>query len=148
MRLSWCIFFFTSTNKHISYYLISVRKLYWFYLERLFKVNNVHDIVSSVSRTFQRRGWHFLKFNLFLLIHFAFPWSGGRGASEKNVKMSFYTKIQVLCFKISYEDPFRSNSKPPRPSSPWTRPDYRYFSECPMLITQLLFYFWHLHNVT
>ena len=37
MRLSWCIFFSTSTNKRISYYLISVRKLYGFYLERLFK---------------------------------------------------------------------------------------------------------------
>ena len=37
MRLSLCIFFFTSTNKHISYYLMSVRKFYGFYLERLFK---------------------------------------------------------------------------------------------------------------
>ena len=31
------IFFSTSTNKHISYYLISVRKLYVFYPECLFK---------------------------------------------------------------------------------------------------------------
>ena len=29
---------YTSTNKHISYYLISVRKLHGFYPERLFKV--------------------------------------------------------------------------------------------------------------
>ena len=37
MRLSWCIIFFTSTNKHTSYYLMSVRKFYGFYLERLYK---------------------------------------------------------------------------------------------------------------
>ena len=37
MRLNLCIFFFTSTNKHISYYLMLVRKFYGFYLERLFK---------------------------------------------------------------------------------------------------------------
>ena len=30
-------FFFTSTNKHISYYLMSVRKFYGFYLECPFK---------------------------------------------------------------------------------------------------------------
>ena len=39
MRLSWCIFFSTSTNKHISYYLISVRKFYGFYPECLFNKN-------------------------------------------------------------------------------------------------------------
>ena len=37
MRLSWCIFLFTSTNKDITYYLMSVGKLYGFYSERLFK---------------------------------------------------------------------------------------------------------------
>ena len=40
MRLSWCIFFFTSTNKRMSYYFIPVRKLYGFYPERLFKENS------------------------------------------------------------------------------------------------------------
>ena len=32
-------FFFMSTNKHIRCYLMSVRKFYGFYLERLFKVS-------------------------------------------------------------------------------------------------------------
>ena len=34
------MFFFTSTNKRMSYCLISVRKLYRFYLERLFNLDD------------------------------------------------------------------------------------------------------------
>ena len=36
-----------STNKRMSYYLISVRKLYGFYPERLFKPNNNNDIIMD-----------------------------------------------------------------------------------------------------
>ena len=51
MRLSWCIFFFTSTNKIISYYLISVKKLYGFYPECLFKLSKSTPSVLIYGET-------------------------------------------------------------------------------------------------
>ena len=40
-------FFSTSTNKHISYYIISAKKLYGFYPECLFKEN--HNNIPSIN---------------------------------------------------------------------------------------------------
>ena len=50
MRLSLCIIFFTSTNKHISYYLMAVRKFYGFYLERLFMLHVFFILIVVVDQ--------------------------------------------------------------------------------------------------
>ena len=43
------IFFSTSTNKHISYYLISAKKLYGFYPECLFKRKKICNALKFTS---------------------------------------------------------------------------------------------------
>ena len=49
MRLGWCIFFFTSTNKNKACCKMSVRKLYGFYPATPFKLNQKEHNAVYIS---------------------------------------------------------------------------------------------------
>ena len=72
MRLSLCIIFFTSTNKHISYYLMSVRKFYGFYLECPFKLLQDHNRIFINSSRYQPLLHFFVLFSTVYLRYLPF----------------------------------------------------------------------------